>query len=99
MFAVHTRLLFMLRQCLLGISLLTMTGCGKQADTEAPIDFNQAYPPQAGGTLISATIAEPSGLIPMIAGEAAASAIAANIFNTLLKYDKKLEINGELAKS
>lgn len=35
----------------------------------------------------------------MIAGEAAASAIAANIFNTLLKYDKNLEITGELAKS
>lgn len=35
----------------------------------------------------------------MIAGEAAASAIAANIFNSLLKYDKNLEITGELAKS
>jgi len=42
---------------------------------------------------------EPSGLIPMLAGESAASAIAANIFNTLLKYDKNLELEGELAKS
>lgn len=86
-------------RCLLIISLLIVAGCGKQADTENLIDFNQSYPPQAGGTLISATIAEPSGLIPMIAGEAAASAIAANIFNSLLKYDKNLEITGELAKS
>lgn len=86
-------------RCLLIISLLIAAGCGKQADTENFIDFNQSYPPQAGGTLISATIAEPSGLIPMIAGEAAASAIAANIFNSLLKYDKNLEITGELAKS
>lgn len=31
---------------------------------------------------------EPSGLIAMIAGESAASAIAGNIFNSLLKYDK-----------
>ena len=35
----------------------------------------------------------------MIAGEAAASAIASNIFNTLLKYDKNLELTGELAQS
>lgn len=99
MFADHTRRLLMPLRCLLIISLLIVAGCGKQADTENLIDFNQSYPPQAGGTLISATIAEPSGLIPMIAGEAAASAIAANIFNSLLKYDKNLEITGELAKS
>lgn len=42
---------------------------------------------------------EPSGLITMIAGEAAASAVASNIFNSLLKYDKNLEIKGELAES
>ncbi len=35
----------------------------------------------------------------MIAGESAASAIANNIFNSLLKYDKNLELEGELAKS
>ncbi|WP_088178050.1 peptide-binding protein [Methylovorus sp. MM2] len=42
---------------------------------------------------------EPSGLIPMIAGESAASAVAGNIFNSLLKYDKNLELEGELATS
>jgi peptide/nickel transport system substrate-binding protein len=35
----------------------------------------------------------------MIAGESAASAVASNIFNTLLKYDKNLELEGELAQS
>ncbi|HEY3300394.1 MAG TPA: peptide-binding protein [Methylophilaceae bacterium] len=44
-------------------------------------------------------IGEPSGLIAMTAGEAAASAIASNIFNSLLKYDKNLELTGELAES
>jgi peptide/nickel transport system substrate-binding protein len=35
----------------------------------------------------------------MIAGESAASAIASHIFNSLLKYDKNLDLEGELAKS
>jgi peptide/nickel transport system substrate-binding protein len=42
---------------------------------------------------------EPTGLISMIAGEAASAAISANIFNQLLKYDKNLDLTGELAES
>ena len=35
----------------------------------------------------------------MIAGESAASAIASHLFNSLLRYDRNLEIEGELAQS
>ena len=59
----------------------------------------QHYPSQSGGTFIDATIGEPSGLIYMVAGESAAGAISSNIFNKLLKYDKNLDIEGELAES
>ena len=62
-------------------------------------NLNSSYPSQAGGTLIDATIGEPSGLIAMVAGESAAAAISSNIFNKLLKYDKNLDIEGELAES
>jgi peptide/nickel transport system substrate-binding protein len=62
-------------------------------------NLNKTYPSQSGGTLIDAMIGEPSGLISMIAGESASSAISSNIFNKLLKYDKNLELEGELAKS
>lgn len=82
---------------LVSIGLL-ITACGKAPSGNAA-DFDQSYPPSSGGTLIDATAGEPSGLIPMIAGEAAASAVASNIFNSLLKYDKNLELQGELAQS
>ncbi|ACT50698.1 peptide/nickel transport system substrate-binding protein [Methylovorus glucosotrophus] len=82
---------------LVSIGLL-MTACGKVPGGNAA-DFDQSYPPSSGGTLIDATAGEPSGLIPMIAGEAAASAVASNIFNSLLKYDKNLELQGELAQN
>lgn len=84
---------------LLCLALLTLlAGCSEpQQDTN--VDYDQAYPTVDGGNMINAMTGEPSGLIAMIAGESAASAIASNIFNSLLKYDKNLELEGELADS
>ena len=62
-------------------------------------NYNKNYSEQEGGTLIDATVGEPSGLIYMVAGESAAAAISGNIFNKLLKYDKNLDLEGELAES
>lgn len=78
--------------------LLVLAGCG-QDKPAALVDYDATYPSEPGGTLIDAMSGEPSGLIPMIAGESAASAVAGNIFNSLLKYDKNLDIEGELAST
>lgn len=99
MFAAATRHSALPLRYLLASLLLLAAACSRPPTETALPDYSQAFAPEPGGTLISATIAEPSGLIPMIAGEAAASAIASNIFNTLLKYDKNLELTGELAES
>ena len=78
-----------------------IVGCGDESSKKSihTINYSKDYPANSGGTLIDAMTGEPSGLIAMIAGESAASAIAGNIFNSLLKYDKNLELTGELAKS
>ena len=81
-----------------GLLLTMLAGCDQQK-TERLSDLNKYYPAEAGGTLVDAMSGEPSGLIAMMAGEAPASAIASNIFNSLLKYDKNLELTGELAQS
>ena len=78
--------------------LSCLVSCTQPKDTQK-VDYDKAYPVESGGSLVEATRGEPSGLIPMIAGESAASAVAANIFNTLLKYDKNLDIEGDLAQS
>lgn len=81
---------------------LFFASCGESASSkqsETPINYSENYAPSNGGTLIDAMTGEPSGLIAMIAGESAASAIAGNIFNSLLKYDKNLDLTGELAQS
>lgn len=83
------------------ISLLMacmLASCGK-SPPPPEVNLDQPFPAESGGTMVDAMTGEPSGLIPMIAGESAASAIASHIFNSLLKYDRNLELEGELAKS
>ncbi|MDP1765838.1 MAG: peptide-binding protein [Methylotenera sp.] len=85
---------------LITLCAILTSACGDSSNSQASaIDYNKTYPASNGGTLIDAMMGEPSGLIAMIAGESAASAIAGNIFNSLLKYDKNLELTGELAHS
>jgi peptide/nickel transport system substrate-binding protein len=77
---------------------LTLVGCSEKTET-AHVNYSDSVTAEKGGTMIDALSGEPSGLIAMIAGESSASAIASNIFNSLLKYDKNLELTGELAQS
>ena len=63
------------------------------------IEYKDNYSSEKGGLLVNAMVGEPSNLIAMIAGDSASSAIAGNIFNSLIKYDEKLNHEPELAKS
>ncbi|MCX7627015.1 MAG: peptide-binding protein [Methylophilaceae bacterium] len=82
----------------LGVLVVLLAACERNP-LPPSTDLEASYPVESGGTLIDAMAGEPSGLIPMIAGESAASAIASRIFNTLLRYDRNLELEGELAQS
>jgi peptide/nickel transport system substrate-binding protein len=86
------------RSFCLGILLVLLSACNNHGEIPPP-NLSLSYPVESGGTMVDAMAGEPSGLIPMIAGESAASAIASHIFNSLLKYDRNLELEGELAKS
>lgn len=81
------------------VSLLLLSACGQDDTDHVKINaLDQTYAAEEGGSLISAMSGEPSGLISMIAGESASSAISSNLFNSLLKYDKNLELEGDLAE-
>ena len=77
-------------------SLLIISCSKKESEV---IDFNRKFISKPGGNLINAMIGEPSNLIAMIAGDSASSAIAGNIFNTLIKYDENLEYAPDLAEN
>ena len=80
---------------LLILSLLLIS-CSK--NNSQTIEYNDNYSIEKGGSLVNAMIGEPSNLIAMIAGDSASSAIAGNIFNSLIKYDEKLNHAPELAE-
>lgn len=55
--------------------------------------------PAQGDRLISASIGDATNLIPMIAGDASSHAIAGQMYLSLLKYDRDLNLVGQLAES
>jgi len=76
---------------------LILFGCSQ--DKLAELNYQNDYDKEHGGRLINAMTGEPSNLIAMIAGDSASSAIANNIFNSLLKYDESLNYEPEIAES
>lgn len=88
-----------------GIGYILLAGLSACGDSSSHLSsqernkLNQVYSAEDGGTMVNAMIGEPSSLISMIAGESAASAISSNIFNALLKYNKDLDLTGELVEN
>jgi peptide/nickel transport system substrate-binding protein len=77
--------------------LLLLTACGKN---EAPPQaVRQPAPPAYGDSLVEGTIGEPSTLIPILASDSASHSVAGLIYNGLIKYDKNLNIIGDLAEN
>ena len=79
------------------ISLNFIISCSKE-ESEV-VDYNKEFKNSYGGSLVNAMAGEPSNLIAMIAGDSASSAIAGNIFNSLVKYDENLNYAPDLAES
>ena len=81
---------------LLMFTLASLLSCSN--NNSQAIDYKDNYSTEKGGILVNAMIGEPSNLIAMIAGDSASSTIAGNIFNSLIKYDEKLNHAPEFAK-
>lgn len=68
------------------------------------IDENYQSTPKAPGTpaygdsLVEGSIGEPSTLIPILAADSASHSVANLIYNGLIKYDKNLNLSGDLAE-
>lgn len=54
--------------------------------------------PAHGDRLVSASIGDASNLIPMIAGDASSHEIAGMMYLSLLKYDRNIDLTGQLAE-
>jgi peptide/nickel transport system substrate-binding protein len=70
-----------------------------QPDTPSKPAGSRGASPAYGDAIVEGTIGEASTLIPVLASDAASHAVAGQIYNGLVKYDKDLNIVGDLAES
>ena len=84
------------------IILCSVAACSDPGQNAGTGDFlAQPYAdiPARGDRLVEASIGDATNLIPMIAGDASSHAIAGQLYLSLLKYDKDLNLVGQLAQS
>lgn len=89
-----------------GRSLLLLLLCGlflsacSHSETPQPaIKKSVSATPATGDSLVEGTIGEASTLVPILASDASSHAVAGQIYNGLVKYDKNLNIVADLAES
>ena len=87
---------------LLGIIILCIiTGCSNNTDERPTADKKtvDTSTPAYGDILVEGSIGDASNLIPILSSDATSHSISAQVFNGLVKYDKNLNVVGDLAKS
>lgn len=82
---------------LLPVMFLAISAC-----TQSPAPHRSGAgdeKPAYGDALVEGTIGDASTLIPLLATDSSSHAVAGQIYNGLVKYDKDLNIVGDLAQS
>ncbi len=84
---------------ILGLLILVLSCTASDRD-EGPVAVRGGQEiPASGDILVEGSIGDASNLIPMLATDNASHSISGLIFNGLVKYDKDLNIVGDLAES
>ena len=77
---------------------LAVTACGPQAPGRAPAG-SAAATPAYGDIMVEGSIGDASNLIPLLASDSTSHEIGGLVFNGLIKYDKDVNVVGDLAES
>ena len=81
------------------LAALLLAGCAKGAPEPRQRAQGKGGPPAYGDALVSGSIGEPSNLIPLLSSDSASSDISGLVYNGLVRYDKNLKLEGDLAQS
>lgn len=76
-----------------------ISACSTTDAPQSPAPKSVSSTPETGDSLVEGTIGEASTLIPILASDSSSHAVAGQIYNGLVKYDKNLNIVGDLARS
>lgn len=79
---------------------LLLAGCGSGQQAAPPkVVRGPGGPPAPGDALVLGSIGEPSNLIPILSSDSASSDVSGLVYNGLVRYDKNLNLEGDLARS
>lgn len=88
----------LLRKGLLIVTVIVLAACNQSEELNHP-GVEQVTTPAYGDTFIEASIGDASTLLPVLASDSASSSINGLVYNGLIRYNKNLQIEGELAES
>jgi peptide/nickel transport system substrate-binding protein len=77
--------------------LVFLSGCDRR-ETLLPVESHKG-PVASGDTIIEGTIGDANTLLPILASDSASSEVNGLVYSGLVRYDKDLKIEGELAES
>src|SRR4030042_403293 len=83
---------------ILFLSLLFLAACGKE-QVDDKLRQMPDKPPAYGDIIVRGDIGDASNLIPLLASDIPSHDIAGLVYNGLVKYDKNMNIIGDLAES
>jgi len=87
-----------LLKTVLFIAALLLAACNNNEQASMP-GVEEVLTPAYGDTFIEASIGDASVLLPVLASDSASSSINSMLYNGLVRYNKDLLIEGELAES
>lgn len=77
------------------LSSLLLLACGQKGSDK---DYSAPGAPAPGDSMVEASIGDASGLIPNITSDSPSHEVGGMIYNGLVKYDKNLNLVGDLAE-
>ncbi|MFH1857969.1 MAG: peptide-binding protein [Candidatus Omnitrophota bacterium] len=78
--------------------LMCWAGCGQQTPSHKVSNPFPDTGPAYGDRFVTGSIADPKNLIPILASDSASAEIVGQVFNGLVKYDKNIQLVGDLAE-
>ena len=81
------------------VSLLFCAVACREGNREAPPGPRPPGTPAYGDAMVVGSIGEPSTLLPILASDSASRDVAGQVYSGLVRYDKNLKLEGELAES
>jgi peptide/nickel transport system substrate-binding protein len=78
------------------LAIFLCVSCGKAKDARV---YEDPGKPSHGDTIITSSSGEASNLIPLLASDSPSHQVSGLVYNGLVKYDKNLNVVGDLAES